>query len=107
MRRRPLAEAMHRIDHAYLRRKAPITAGSIAKVTYARGDGTHVAATVSFTEIDARFGGRRVWFLCACCQRPCSVLYGSWRIACRRCHGLRYRSRRRHPALRLGVRTPR
>ena len=65
---------------------------NIAKLTYTRGDGTQVEATLSFAEMAGRFGGRRMWFLCPCCQRPCRVLYGSWRIACRRCHGLRYRS---------------
>jgi hypothetical protein len=70
--RRPLAEAMLRIDLGALRRQALVTASNIAKVSYARGDGTQVEATVSFAEVPAWFGGRRVWFRCPCCN-------GLWR----------------------------
>jgi hypothetical protein len=85
--RRPLAEALQRIDIAHLRRDHPIIPGALVTMRYQWANGRRVETTVSFLFTPGRFGGRRVWF---CCQ----ILYGSWRIACHRCHRLRYLSQR-------------
>ena len=45
----------------------------------------------SFTETRTCFGGRRRWFACPRCSRPCRVLFGG-PFRCRRCHGLHYSS---------------
>src|SRR5262245_35412741 len=75
--RRPLAESMHRIDLAELRHDEPsLTAVEVATV--------YLEATRMY------FGGRRLWFRCPRCDGRSRVLYGTWRIACRRCHRLRY-----------------
>ena len=39
-------------------------------------------------------GGRRLWFLCPCCQRRVAVLWGGSIYACRHCHKLAYPSQR-------------
>jgi hypothetical protein len=47
---------------------------------------------VSFTETGTCFGGRRRWFECPGCGRPCRMLYGGGRFLCRLCLRLRYAS---------------
>jgi len=46
-----------------------------------------------------RLGGRRAWFECGPCGRRAGVLFslpnGAGGYACRKCHGLTYRSRQR------------
>jgi hypothetical protein len=89
-----LAEGLRRIDLTQLRRTHPITPRSLVKISYVWAKDRHVEATVSFLDTPARFSGRRLWFRCPSCSRPCQVLYGSWHIACQRCHRLRYMSQR-------------
>jgi hypothetical protein len=57
-------------------------------------NGRRVEATVSLVDTPVHFGGHRLWFSCPSCARRCQILYGSWRIACQRCHRLRYLSQR-------------
>jgi hypothetical protein len=61
---------------------------------YHRRDGTwhEVREVLAFTETETCFGGRRRWFECPSCGRPCRVLYGGGRFLCRLCCGLRYAS---------------
>ena len=94
--RRQLAEALRRIDLAQLRRKEPsLSQNHSLKVTCRREDGEVVdVATIYFDATRMHFGGRRLWFRCPRCDARCRVLFGTWRIACRRCHRLRYLSQR-------------
>ena len=94
--RRPLAETMRRIDLATLRRDEPsLTAGHVLQVSCHRGDGEKVdVANVHLEATRMYFGGCRLWFRCPRCGERCRVLFGIWRIACRRCHRLRYLSQR-------------
>jgi hypothetical protein len=101
--RRPLAEAMRRIDLAQLRRSYPITPDGLVRMSYAWARGRHVDATVSLLHTPLHFGGWSVWFCCPSCGRRCRVLYGSWRIACRHCHRLRYLSQRETPSGRANL----
>ena len=50
------------------------------------------AEVVPFVETATCFGGRRRWFECPGCGRPCRVLYGGGRFLCRLCLRLRYAS---------------
>ena len=61
---------------------------------YEQQSGTwrEVQEVVAFVEMDTCFGGRRRWFECPSCGRPCRVLYGGGRFLCRLCCGLRYTS---------------
>src|SRR5215468_4591630 len=90
--RRPLAETMRRIDLATLRRDKPsLTAIDILQVRCQRSDGKRIEVTEVYLEATrVYFGGHRLWFRCPRCDGRCRVLYGTWRIACRRCHRLRY-----------------
>jgi hypothetical protein len=94
--RRPLAETMRRIDLATLRRDEPsLTADHKLQIRCHRRDGEVAVTTVYLIEeTRTYFGGRRLWFRCPRCDGRCRVLYGTWRIACRRCHRLRYLSQR-------------
>jgi hypothetical protein len=94
--RRPLAETMRRIDLATLRRDEPsLTASHKLQVECHRRDGEVVVTIVYLIEEKRTyFGGRRLWFRCPRCDNRCRVLYGTWRIACLRCHRLRYLSQR-------------
>jgi len=94
--RRPLAETMRRIDLARLMRDQPaITDRHALKVHCRRGDDTPVEiATIYLESTRMYFGGRRLWFRCPRCDGRCRVLFGTWRIACRRCHKLRYASQK-------------
>src|SRR5215467_7573713 len=87
---------MRRIDLATLRRDEPsLTAGHNLKVSCQGNDGEKVdVANVYLESTRMYFGGRRLWFRCPRCDGRCRVLYGTWRIACRRCHKLRYCSQR-------------
>ena len=111
-----LCEAHHAVDLVWLRRLKPgrglcinwssggRPTGSISieigqqcirlAYRYQRRDGTwhDVREVVAFTETETCFGGRRRWFGCPSCGRPCRVLYGGGRFLCRLCCGLRYAS---------------
>jgi hypothetical protein len=54
----------------------------------------HQKQVVPFTTTATAFGGRRRWFACPQCARPCRVLFGNGRFLCRRCWGIGYRSQR-------------
>jgi hypothetical protein len=54
----------------------------------------HQKQVVPFTTTATAFGGRRRWFACPQCTRPCRVLFGNGRFLCRRCWGIGYRSQR-------------
>ena len=58
------------------------------------GSGTRIGGTfVPYTRTHTRFGGRRRWFGCHACSRPCRVVYRRRNaFACRKCTGLQYRS---------------
>jgi hypothetical protein len=90
--RKPVAERMVRIDLAALRRQYPITRQNKLTSSYTRQNGQRVTAEIYFDQTTTRFGGSRLWFRCPGCWQRCRVLFGSWRIACRRCHRLRYGS---------------
>ena len=94
--RRPLAESMRRIDLATLRLDEPaLTSGHRLQIECSSNGGERVQATTVYLESTRMyFGGRRLWFRCPRCEGRCRVLYGTWRIACRRCHRLRYLSQR-------------
>jgi hypothetical protein len=87
---------MRRIDLADLMREGPaITDRHALKVQCRRGDDPPTEiATIYLESTPMHFGGRRLWFRCPRCDGRCSVLYGTWRIACRRCHRVRYLSQR-------------
>jgi len=61
--------------------------------------------TLPLARTRCHFGGSRTWFRCptAGCARRCGVLYraGNRRLACRRCHGLAYRTQHEQPDGRL------
>ena len=94
--RRPLAEGMRRIDLAQLlREERAITDRQALKVQCRKGDEPPVEiASIYLESTPMHFGGRRLWFRCPRCDGRCRVLFGTWRIACRRCHRLRYASQR-------------
>src|SRR5262249_24353723 len=94
--RRPLAETMRRIDLTTFRRDEPsLTAGPVLQVRCQRSDGEKVGVANVYIESERmHFGARRLWFRCPRCDNRCRVLYGTWRIACLRCHRLRYLSQR-------------
>lgn len=111
-----LCEDYHAIDLAWLRRLKPGRSSSInwsrggrptgsisieagqqsVRVAYRyrqrSGAWQEVQENLSFTETETCFGGRRRWFECPSCGRPCRVLYSGRRFLCRLCHGLRYAS---------------
>jgi len=64
------------------------------QVSCHRSNGGVDVTTVYLEATRMYFGGRRLWFRCPRCDGRCRVLYGTWRIACRRCHRLRYLSQR-------------
>ena len=56
---------------------------------------------------DEAAGGRRQFFLCPSCGRPCELLYGGARMLCRKCRALVYPSqweRRGERAARIAAR---
>src|SRR5262245_54808739 len=82
---------MRRIDLATLRRDEPsLTVGHMLQVRCHRSNGQVDVTTVCLEATRTYFGGRRLWFRCPRCDGRCRVLYGTWRIACRRCYRLRY-----------------
>jgi hypothetical protein len=64
------------------------------RLVYRRAGGAwqELQAVVAFTETKTCFGGRRRWFECPSCERPCRVLYCGGGFLCRLCLGLRYAS---------------
>ena len=111
-----VCEHHHAIDLAQLRRLKPGWSRSIKwswggrptgsinihasqqymRVTYRYerpgGAWREVEQTLYFAETETPFGGRRRWFECPSCLRPCRVLYGCGHFVCRLCGGLRYAS---------------
>jgi hypothetical protein len=78
---------------ATLRRDEPsLTASHMLQVRRYHRNGQVDVTTVYLEATRTYFGGRRLWFRCPRCEGRCRVLYGTWRIACRRCHRLRYLS---------------
>jgi len=93
--RHPLAETMRRIDVETVHREEPsLTAHHRLQVRRHRSDGEVDVTIVCLEATRAPFGGQRLWFRCPRCDGRCRVLYGTRRIACRRCHRLRYLSQR-------------
>jgi len=72
--------------------------GPLLRLKYAiTGDsnGHEVEQAVNLTATTLASGGKRWWFACPACQARVGVLFlpvGEIHFACRRCHGLRYRS---------------
>lgn len=114
-----LCEDLHAIDLAWLTRRKLLRPGVSTSIRWSRAgcstgsirikvgaDAVEFAyrgrrmgeewqdllEVVPFTETATAFGGRRRWFACPRCGKPCRVLYGGARFLCRRCHGLRYGS---------------
>ena len=59
-----------------------------------RAAGIRIGGTfVPYTSTSTKFGGRRRWFGCPACSRPCRVVYCRQSVfACRKCTGLQHRS---------------
>jgi len=87
---------MRRIDLAQMTRKEPLLTDRHAlKVQGHLENGEKVElATIYFEATRMHFGGQRLWFRCPHCDRRCRVLFATRRIACRRCHSLRYASQK-------------
>src|SRR5215467_1165984 len=78
-----------------LRARTPLTDRHALKVHAQRGNGERVeVATVYLESTSMYFGGQRLGFRCPRCNGRCRILFGTWRIACRRCHKLRYASQK-------------
>lgn len=57
------------------------------------GENSHVQHWLAFTETATAHGGRRRWFLCPGCNRPCGVVYDAREdFRCRRCCSLSFKS---------------
>jgi hypothetical protein len=104
------------LDLAWLRRRKMLTPGRISSVVWSVGDimivpledalplvyrtrswgeaWQHQEQVVLFTTTATAFGGRRRWFACPQCARPCRVLFGNGRFLCRRCWDIGYSSHR-------------
>jgi hypothetical protein len=55
--------------------------------------GLHTTAFFSIASTVCGFGGYRHWFVCPACESRAGTLFvHDQRLACRRCHGLAYRS---------------
>ena len=91
--RHPLVDSFQRIDLAQLRREHPMTADASAVIMGCRRNGKLERTTVQLTATRPHLGGKRLLFRCPTCVGRCRVLYvSSRRIACSRCHRLRYRT---------------
>jgi hypothetical protein len=110
-------ESYHAIDFAWLGRRKMLKPGRASSIKWSNAGGAAVSVgivasvdcvhlsyryragdawqrareVVPFTYTRTRFGGRRRWFACPACGRPCRVLFGV-HFRCRRCHGLHYSS---------------
>lgn len=84
-----LVERRGRADIRELR-KAGHLAPIAARVMLIRKDREREAVAVAW--IDARFGGQRPYFVCPGCECRSEILYCAPWFACRKCHGLAYRS---------------
>jgi hypothetical protein len=85
-----VAETLRRFDLAQLQRLHDLAADVAFMTSYRLKNGTVVRAKIFFCETQTVFGHPRLWFVCPTCGRRCRVLFGSWRIACGRCHRVRY-----------------
>lgn len=63
-----------------------------------------VRCEVLLTRSPCRYGGERPWFLCPECGNRVANLYLCRSPACRKCHGLVYRTQRISELARLGMR---
>ncbi len=64
----------------------------IYKTRSGEGDWRSVRDLIPFTWTNTNFGGRRQWFVCPGCRKPCRLIYGGSLFRCRKCHGLKYES---------------
>lgn len=107
------------IDLAWLRREGSWKLGSTGRLTWSRGgvvtasigyrvemqglrliyktrrpgaEWREIDDLILITTTETNFNGKRQWFLCPTCNRPCRVLFGGSHFRCRRCHGLKYES---------------
>jgi hypothetical protein len=76
------------IDLAWLRREGMLRPGRTSEISWSRGDRStgslRITALewgvrlgdelVGFTSTATAFGGRRQWFACPGCRRPCRIL---------------------------------
>ena len=99
-------ESYSRVDLAWLRRRGMLVPGVSRTLSWAwlghSGGSTQITARASgvqlghefarFTFTPSPFNGRRQWFACPGCEKPCRVLYGIGSFRCRRCHSLSYNS---------------
>ena len=120
----------HSIDLAWLRRKQLLNIGRWSTLTWSRGgrqtgtirieclhgsvrltyrhrrpgdDWQDVSEVVPFVESDTAFGGRRQWFQCLSCRKPCRILYGGTHFRCRCCHRLKYETQYEPPFARAAT----
>lgn len=68
------------------------------------GAAAEVRCEVLLTRSPCRYGGERPWFLCPECGNRVANLYLCGSPACRKCHGLVYRTQRISELARLGMR---
>jgi hypothetical protein len=119
---------MLRLDVLYLHRHGWLTSGNICDLRWSRngeqfasiktraaadcisliyrtrengGEWQDMNYPVSLDWTACHYGGRRPWFLCPCCGRRVSVLYGGKTFACRHCHNLAYDCQREEVHSRL------
>jgi hypothetical protein len=84
-----LVERTASVNIRELRRAEHLAPGA-ARVVLIRKDLEREAVAVAW--INARLGGRRAYFVCPGCDRRAEILYCAPWLACRKCHGLAYRS---------------
>jgi len=83
--------------------------GDMVQVTRPASGGLR-EQTLPIVRTRCSFGGSRPWFLCPSrgCQRRAAILYNAGgRFACRRCHGLVYRTQHEHTDGRLLIKAER
>ena len=75
------------------------------EIAYTLSDGKaqplRVSQAVTLTTTPCNYGSDRTWFECPCCDRRVAVVYMSDQVACRKCHGLHYRSQSESPKTRM------
>src|SRR5262245_12685396 len=91
--RKPVVEAFRRLDIAQFCRESPIDQNAYAVDVSFQRNGIREQARIELTSTRPFLGGRRFLFVCPGCSGRARILYvGSRRIACWRCHKLRYRT---------------
>lgn len=66
--------------------------GGAVGFDYRLNDEHDVDDRAQLVRTDCNYGGTRQWFACPCCGGRCAVLYLGKRVACRKCHQLKYAS---------------